>query len=70
MYVMEGQGLFKKAKEKSGKLESPCNIPVFEYQISFFLSLITAKKLPKLNSPFLAAIDSTLDLCSEFAKAC
>lgn len=47
MYVMGGQGLFKKAKEKSGKLESPCNIPVFEYQISFSSFFDHSKKTPK-----------------------
>lgn len=56
-------------KKKKSKLESPSNIPVFEYQTSFSPFFNHRKKKIK-NSPFLAAMHSVLDLFSEFAKAC
>lgn len=65
-----GRDYLKKQKRNQANWNPHVIFQYLSIRLVFLLSLITAKKLPKLNSPFLAAIDSTLDLCSEFAKAC
>lgn len=66
---MSWGGRGKIIKKKKGKRESPSNIPVFEYQTSFF-PFFNHRGKKKLNSPFLAAMHSILDFFNEFAKAC